>query len=289
MVETPLLEGVIDLHVHASPSLMPRYADDRKLAREMSEAKMGGLALKAHEGDSAGRAFLLQREFPELVVAGGIVLNPPVGGINPAAVATTLRLGGKIVWLPTMYSTAHVERLGETSAVGGAPRVPGKAPVSLVDAEGQLLSSLQEVLELIRDHGAVMASGHVGGPELFLVVKAAREMGIRRILITHPEFAVPGLTVAEQREMTAMGVMLEKCYLTSFPGHGIGSLAELAGRIGQIGAKHCVLVTDFGQEAMGSPVAGMAAYLASLADAGIATSDLRLMSVINPRGLLGLD
>jgi hypothetical protein len=88
------LEGAIDLHVHAAPSLMPRYADDRELAREAAEAKMGGFALKAHEGDTTGRAYHLQQNFPELAIFGGFEVIPPVGGLNPAAVETSLRLGG---------------------------------------------------------------------------------------------------------------------------------------------------------------------------------------------------
>jgi hypothetical protein len=283
-----LLEGAIDLHVHAAPSLMPRYADDRELAREAAAARMGGFALKAHEGDTTGRAYHLQQEFPELLVFGGITLNPPVGGLNPAAVETSLRLQGKLVWLPTMYSVAHVECLGDASGIAGAKRIPGREPLSLLTEAGTLRETVYDILRLIRDYDAVLATGHVGGQELFQVVKAAHELGMSRILIMHPEFHVPSLSVAEQRELVDLGAMVEKCYLTTFPSQGGGGISDMAERILELGPEHCVLVTDFGQTAKGSPVYGMSNLISALSEEGLTTDQIRLMASTNPRRLLGL-
>ena len=58
--------------------------------------------LKAHEGSTAERAALLGDG-----VFGGVVLNSPVGGANPDAVMVAARLGGRVVWLPTISSPAH--------------------------------------------------------------------------------------------------------------------------------------------------------------------------------------
>lgn len=283
-----LLEGVIDLHVHASPSLLPRYADDRELAREASEARMGGFALKAHEGDTTGRAYHLQQEFPKLSIFGGITLNPPVGGLNPAAVETSLRLQGKLVWLPTMYSVAHVEHLGDASGIAGAGRVPGREPVSLLTEAGTLRETVSDILRLIKSYDAVLGTGHVGGQELFQVVKAANELGISRILVMHPEFHVPNLSVAQQRELIDLGAMVEKCYLTTLPGQGAGGISDMAKHIIELGPEHCVLVTDFGQAAKGSPVSGMASFISALSEGGLTTDQIRLMASTNPRRLLGL-
>lgn len=41
---------------------------------------------------------------------GGITLNRQVGGINPYAVESALKLGGKVVWLPTQSARNTFEK-----------------------------------------------------------------------------------------------------------------------------------------------------------------------------------
>jgi hypothetical protein len=282
------VRGALDGHVHAAPSLAPRWGDDRELAQAARAAGMAGFVLKAHEGDSAARADLLRREFPGLGVLGGVVLNPPVGGLNPAAVETTLRLGGRVVWLPTMFARAHVEHVGDTSGIPGTGRVPGRDPVALVDETGRPVPALREILDLIRQYDAVLATGHVAGAELEAAVRAGREAGVR-IVVTHPEYHVPNLSAAAQRELAQAGVWLEKCYLTTFPGQGAGDLADMAARIAHIGPERLVLVTDFGQAPRGSPVEGLARFLKGLAEAGVPEAWIARMARDNPRELFATD
>lgn len=278
------VRGALDGHVHAAPSLAPRWGDDRALARAALAAGMAGFVLKAHEGDSAARADLLRREFPGLAVVGGLVLNPPAGGLNPAAVETTLRLGGRVVWLPTMFSRAHVDHVGDTSGIPGTGRVPGRDPVALVDETGRPLAALEEILALVRQYDAVLATGHVAGAELEAAIRAGRQAGVR-IVVTHPEYHVPNLSPAAQRELAEAGVWLEKCYLTTFPGQGAGDLVDMAARIRTIGPERIVLVTDFGQAPRGSPVEGLARFLKALAEAGVPEAWIRRMAQDNPREL----
>jgi hypothetical protein len=278
------VRGALDGHVHAAPSLAPRWGDDRMLARAALAAGMAGFVLKAHEGDSAARADLLRREFSGLAVVGGVVLNPPVGGLNPAAVETTLRLGGRVVWLPTMFSRAHVEHVGDSSGIPGTGRVPGRDPVALLDERGRLVPQMADILALIRQYDAVLATGHVGGAELEAAVDAALKAGVR-VVVTHPEYHVPNLSAAAQRELAEAGVWLEKCYLTTFAGHGAGDVADMAARIRAIGPGRIVLVTDFGQAMRGSPVEGLAMFLRALAEAGVPEDWIRRMARDNPREL----
>jgi microsomal dipeptidase-like Zn-dependent dipeptidase len=120
------------------------------------------------------------------------------------------------------------------------------------------------------------------------VVKAAHELEISRILIMHPEFHVPSLSVAQQRELVHLGAIVEKCYLSTLLGQGAGGISEMAKRIVELGPEHCVLVTDFGQAAKGSPVAGMTNFIAALLKEGLTADQIRLMVSTNPRRLLRL-
>jgi len=43
-------------------------------------------------------------------------------------------------------------------------------------------------IELIAKHNMILATGHIGRAEIFALVKAAREMGAQRVVVTHAEF-----------------------------------------------------------------------------------------------------
>src|SRR3546814_17841203 len=48
-------------------------------------------------------------------VYGGIALNHTVGGLNPYAVELALRMGGRVVWFPTLASPAHIDHHAHTT------------------------------------------------------------------------------------------------------------------------------------------------------------------------------
>ena len=103
------LDGAVDLHVHSYPCVFQRRVDDRQAAQAAAEAGMTAILLKSHHESTVSRAYLIQKEFPNLKVFGGVVLNQFVGGINPAAAEVSLRLGAKEVWMPTIDAAHHID------------------------------------------------------------------------------------------------------------------------------------------------------------------------------------
>ena len=97
-----LIHGVFDMHVHAAPDIAPRKTNDLELARAAADAGMGGIVLKGHQGSTVERAWLVQQVVPNIRVFGSLVLNYPVGGLNPNAVEFYVRLGVKEVWMPSL-------------------------------------------------------------------------------------------------------------------------------------------------------------------------------------------
>ena len=98
------LDGVIDFHAHSDPDSVPRSIDAIDLARLAKSRGMRRLVLKNHWESTASVAYLVSKEVPGIEVFGGIVLNLPVGGLNPAAVErmTMVKGGwGRVVWMPT--------------------------------------------------------------------------------------------------------------------------------------------------------------------------------------------
>ena len=70
-----------------------------------------------------------------------------------------LDLGARIVWLPTLSSRQDFEN-GVAAQLG----IPGPGIV-VTDDDGELLPETKEVLALVREHDAVLATGHVSAAE----------------------------------------------------------------------------------------------------------------------------
>jgi len=125
-----LLQGAIDLHQHAAPSVFERVTDDIGLALESRQRGMRAVLLKAHEHDTTGRAALVRRQVPGIETFGGIVLNHSVGGLNPQAVDGCIKLGGRMVWMPTLSSRHHIGFFGGSHFGASMQARPGSCPRS---------------------------------------------------------------------------------------------------------------------------------------------------------------
>jgi hypothetical protein len=270
-MEDDLLAGAYDLHVHAGPDVRPRRLAATELLARAAEAGMAGLVLKSHHSSTALQATALQDRFPELIVAGSIVLNEPVGGINPAAVDAALRLGARVVWLPTLDSL-HERRF--RGRPGG---------LTVFGQNGGLTRETRDVLQLVAEHLAVLATGHLGPVEVTAVVRAAQELGIPHIVITHPEIAFLDLSVEFQSGLRGPGVLFERSYPR--PNFACG-WDGLASRIRSVGVESSVIGTDLGQAESIDPVNGLAAMLAQLASQGFSREEIRHMACEVPARLL---
>jgi hypothetical protein len=269
------LAGVIDTHVHSSPDVVPRRMDDLEVARAAARRGMRAVVLKSHRTLTADRAYLVERSVPGLRVFGAIVLNHPVGGLNPLAVETALRMGAAVVWMPTFSAAAEPDPLGP--------------PISILE-DGRVTVDVCEILRLIAEFGAVLATGHLSAAEVDKLVPAARAGGVRKIVVTHPEHPPVLMAPLAQEELRdRYGVLFERCLITTTIGGGEMQLAALADRIRRIGVDSTVLATDFGQPENFEPPDGMAAYIAGLQRLGFRPHEIDRMSRENPAKLLGLN
>ena len=120
-----LLEGAIDLHIHAGPDLFPRELDEAEVVRQAREIGMRGVLLKSHFTTNADRAYMLKKEFEGIDIFGSIVLNKSVGGVNLKAVFAAMNLGAKRVEMPTVDAERHIRTLGRTYPWMVIPSVSG--------------------------------------------------------------------------------------------------------------------------------------------------------------------
>src|SRR5262245_62697017 len=187
------LAGAADLHCHFGPDPhRARSVDAFEAAHEAAAAGHRAVVLKSHDAPTASRAWAVQRDVgSQIAVHGGICCDREVGGVNPAAVETALALGAQIVWLPTLSSRQDVEN-GLAAMLG----IPGPGLV-VIDDDGELTDETREVLALVREHDAVLATGHVSAAEHYAVVREFASTG--KVLLTHAteELAGPKLNAQQ--------------------------------------------------------------------------------------------
>lgn len=282
--------GVIDMHVHPDPDVFGRALTDIEVVTVARRKGMRGIVLKNHVVPTADRAALAMQQVPGIEVWGGIVLNNSVGGVNPAAVEWMHRMSGgrgKVVWLPTFDSDKHVKTLVDKNK-SGIVVAPG----------GQVTPQLEEVLKIIARENLVLATGHVHAEEVVAVARRAKELGVKNILVTHGLTNIPGLTMAQAKEVAALGGMIEICYLQFMTGPNaqyawmkhweqVGT-DKVVQAVREIGADHLVLSTDLGQQGMMTPPDGVENAVQALRAAGISQADIDKMMKTNPARLLGL-
>lgn len=284
-------QGAIDFHVHSEPDVFGRSMDDIDVAVLAKRKGMRALVLKNHVTMTADRAVLVMKVVPGIEIFGGVVLNNAVGGINPAAVEWMYRMSGgrgKVVWLPTFDSDMHIKTL-----------VDAKGSGIVVAPNGVVTPQLEEVLKIIARENLVLATGHIHAEEVVAVVRRARELGVKNILVTHALTNIPGLNMEQVKQVTQMGAYIEYCYLQSMAGPDAQhawmkhwskvSLKDLAGVVREIGAKSLVLSTDLGQHANMTHPDGMEDMITGLLKEGVSQADIDLMVKRNPARLLGLE
>ncbi|MCS7174065.1 MAG: DUF6282 family protein [Armatimonadetes bacterium] len=290
-----VVRGAYDLHVHTGPDALPRRCNDIEAARGFLQRGLAGFAIKSHYTSTAARARLVNFLVPGIRAFGALCLNASVGGMNPVAVEIAAREGARIVWMPTVdaENEARAHREGRTSE--RAPywarlqeelRQKGISydPVRVVDGSGRVLPETREVLQAIARHDLVLATGHLSRDEILAVVEAAKQEGIRRLVVTHPDFPTQDLPVEDQRLLAREGALLERCFATANTGKI--SWEELCFRIREVGVEHSLLSSDLGQPTAPPPEDGLALMADRLLDAGFSEEEIRIMAVRNPQRLV---
>ncbi|MGH3246933.1 MAG: DUF6282 family protein [Trebonia sp.] len=289
-----LVAAAYDLHVHVAPDVIGRRIDDFTLAGRFRDEGMAGFVLKSHYAPTAERAAVVRKVVPGTDVLGAITLNGSVGGMNPTAVEIAARSGARVVWFPTV--DAINQRKSRAADPPGALPPPWAVlqdelaaqgidtpPVFVLDAGGKVLPEVREVLSLIARHDLVLATGHLSRAEILVVVKAASDAGVRRIIITHPEFTSQRLPVSEQAELAERGALLERCFTTAYTGKV--SWETMVENIRAVGPRHSFLSSDLGAPA-GPPVEDGVALMADyLLKAGFSEDEVHAMAVDNTREL----
>jgi hypothetical protein len=284
-----LMRGSIDMHVHGAPDpLIDTGWDQLDIAKRACDAGMKAIVFKAHTIPTAASTPFVQKAVDEyavlagkerLLVFGGITLNYCVGGLNPHAVEMCARLGGKVVWLPS-HDSAHHRRVIGTS--GG---------IELLTPDGGIRPELRDILEIVAENDMVLDPCHSGTRERLVIIDAARELGVKRIIVTHPNWNVTRASIDQQAEMGKRGAYIGLFMYGAVPHFNNPNCdpLELVQIIEKVGPSQTVIATDLGTAVNVHPVDGMRLFLRILLACNVSQSDIETMAKKNPSRLLGIE
>lgn len=135
---------------------------------------------------------------------------------------------------------------------------------------------------------AVLGTAHISPAESLIVVEAARDAGVKNIVITHPEWWIVGMTMEEQKRLVEdYDVILERCFAQNMGGGKYKSnLPDNLETIREIGYEHVMVDTDGGQTENPNWEIAIAEYMQYLIDHGVPEEQVYYMTKTIPSRLL---
>ena len=293
-----LMHGAIDLHCHSGPSMMPRYFDHYEAMQEASAAGMRALLIKDHYYSATPVTELLNKHFKHLGVRllSGVPLNNQAGGLNLYAVEHGIKLGAKLVWMPTFSAANHIRahhKEGDDTVRNSFPKskeeMVAPTPLTILDAKGRLVPEVGPILDLIAMNDVVLSGGHLHISEIFPLFEEARRRGVKRLLVNHPTYVI-GATHDDMRTLAAQGVFLEHSMCMFAEGSKFKFYAppELRQIIEAGTIDRTILGSDLGQVGNPRMVDGFRNVIETCLDLGYSEAQVRKLVSSNAALLVGL-
>jgi len=278
-----LMDRAIDIHIHCRPDpYMARIGDQIDLAIAACQAGMAAILFgEPHQVPSS----FLQAQTQKVVnqwadehgktrldVFGGIALNYPVGGLNPAAVVASARIGGRVVWPPGVDSSHYYKVLG----------VPGG--IDILDEDDNVVPAMKEILNLIAEGDLVLNMSCLGVKDVFYLIDEAKKIGVKRMNVVHPNQLTSLMTVEQMKIAADKGAFIELSCVDFVPPHFSWDVFMEAYEL--VGPDRMIASSDNGCFEFLTPVVAMRAYITGMLTHGIPDNDVEKMIKTNPRELL---
>ena len=271
------LKGIYDIHAHSDPDSVPRSIDALTLTRLMALKGFGGVVLKNHYESTAGLAYLASQQAPGLMIFGGVALNRAVGGINVAAVERMALVKGglgKVVWMPTFDSENEVKFRKEAR------------PFVSVSNNGMLLPEVLAVIDVIARNDFVLATGHSTPAETKMMLQAAGQRGVKRMVVTHPVIAPVLMGMEDMKWCASQGAYLEFVSNAIIGTAPSMTAKQFVDAIRAVGVEHVILSSDLGQASNPIHTEGWAQLFAALEKEGVTVAEINRMAKTNSGKLL---
>ena len=283
-----LLAGVCDIHLHCLPDSRPRCIDELSLAKQAKQAGYRGLMYKSNDWSCHDRASLIRQILPDFEVFGSLCMNRVHGDkVNVYAAEQALKTTGSLcrcIWMPTLSSVWQHQ----------CDKLPGLG-IPVLDRQDHVLPEVIRVMELCAEADIIFATGHSSPRESLILARKAKEIGIRKFVVTHVNSLIWKMTRGQILQAVDLGAFVEYCYLPRLWGPGTGnpqfehqSREEFLNYV-QTVPERSFISTDLGQLGNPNPIDGMRACIRELLDAGIPQKNIDCMVRHIPAFLIGLN
>jgi len=283
-----LIAGAIDMHIHIDPeSRLKRRQDSLQLARTAKEVGLKAIVLKNREYGTVALARLVQGLVSGVSIFGSITLDNEAGGLNPGAVLAWVRMGARVVWMPTATAANSKGKVLRSRGLD----LPGEGQ-TVLNSKGKLLPEVKEILRIVKDSDVVLGTGHLAPQEVFVLVEEAMKAGLKKVVVTHvlqDQLMDVILRNEEIVRLAKMGAFIEYSYWTCENNIAKVAPGVLVDSIKMVGAEHCIMTTDFGQIDNPPAPEGMRAFIRAMVQGGIKEKEIETMVKKNPARLLNLD
>jgi hypothetical protein len=291
-----LLRGAVDLHCHSGPSVMPRDIDHIEAIEEAAAAGFRAVLFKDHYYSVTPIVQLLTRRYKQygVTLLSGVALNNSVGGLNRYAVDHAIKLGGKIVWMPTFSAANHIDHhRSDPNFDKKFPTTLQKmvepTPLRVTDERGLLMDEVKCILDLIAAHDVVLSAGHLNIKEIWTLFEEAKARGVKRLLVNHPNYIVDA-SPEDMRQLVSVGAYLEHsaCMYVDGSKFHFYDTETLRKLIHAGGVDWTILGSDLGQSGNPHPVEGFRRVIEICLGLGFTQDEIRRMTSTNAAKLMGL-
>lgn len=278
-----LLRGSIDMHVHPAPDPdFARSMDIFDMASESSRLGMRATVYKSFYFNTSAVCRLLNRQqfTAGFQTIGSVVVgDKTTGGLEYAAavIENEAKLGCKVVWLPAFDAKWCRTLYGMQ---GG---------ICLLDREGALKPQVSDILHVVKQYDLVLCSGHISYLEAKAVFTAAGNLGLSKLVATHPLAFASQYTPDQIRDLASLGVYIEHVYNSITPRLDRLDPSDYVELMQEIGPERTIMSTDGSQVMDASPAQAMRLFIGMMLQFGMRPEEVERMVKINPSELLDLN
>lgn len=287
---------VIDIHVHAGPSVAKRKLDAGDMLQNGMKCGYRAFVSKDHYFPTVMGTDMVTKFLGDgkCEAYGCIVLNNAVGGINIYAVDAACAMGAKIVFMPTVSALNHISHHQKKKFVGAGSLKIQEKPIYYLDENGELKPEVVQVLEYLAEYHpeVTLGTGHGSVAEINKLIDKAVELGIRKILVNHPFFHI-GASVEDMVRWADQGAFIE---LNAVVFNDVEPAAHhlpfdiVKEVFGRIGYERLVVDSDMGQAVYAAPAEGLQKFAELIMEkCGATEEQMKVMMHDNPAWLIGLD
>ena len=219
----------------------------------------------------------------------GVPLNNTVGGFNPYAVDHGIKLGAKLVWMPTFSAKNHIFHCDRKNFPKTIMPMREPTPLTVLDDDGRLIDEVLPILDIIAEHDVILSGGHLNIREIMPLFEEAKRRGVERLLCNHPTFLIDA-SLEQISELASMGAYVEHSICMFIPeAFKHFEPEELDALIKAAGVDKTILGSDLGQQGNCWPVKGFRNIICLCLSLGYTAAQIKQMIGGNPAKLLGLD